>query len=63
MKYSEVERRLTKEGCYCVKKKGVRHPKWYSPITGKVFDLSHHGSEEVRPGTLRSISRDSGVKL
>lgn len=62
MKYSELERKLADAGCYCVKKKGS-HPKWYSPITGKTFDLSHHGKEEVRPGTLKSIIRDSGVKI
>ncbi|MDR0907182.1 MAG: type II toxin-antitoxin system HicA family toxin [Rikenellaceae bacterium] len=62
MKYSELERKLADAGCYCVKTKGP-HPKWYSPITGKEFDMSHHGKEEVRRGTLKSISRFSGVKL
>lgn len=62
MKYSEVERKLTKAGCYYLRD-GKKHPIWYSPITGKEFDLSHHKSEEVKFGTLKSISRDSGVKL
>ena len=62
MKYSEVERILKKAGCYYLKD-GKKHPVWFSPITGKAFQLSHHKSEEVRFGTLMSISRDSGVKL
>jgi predicted RNA binding protein YcfA (HicA-like mRNA interferase family) len=62
MKYSEVERLLTKAGCYHVKD-GKRHPTWFSPITGKKFQLSYHKSEEVKFGTLMSIVRDSGVKF
>ncbi len=45
MKYSEVHRRLKKAGCYQVGSN--RHPKWFSPITGKTFDTSHHESEEA----------------
>lgn len=64
MKYRELERILRKAGCYEVSRKGrTNHPRWYSPITGKTFDLSHHKSEEIRGGTLRSILRDSGVEL
>ena len=62
MKYSEVERRLKKAGCY---KDGemTGHPMWYSPLTDKYFKMSHHKSQEVAKGTLKSISNDSGVKL
>jgi hypothetical protein len=28
MKYSEIERKLKKEGCYCVDESG-KHPEWY----------------------------------
>lgn len=62
MKYSEVERKVKKHGCYFVRD-GKKHPIWFSPITGKEFQLSKHRSEEVKPGTLNSISRDSGVKF
>ena len=62
MKYSEVERKLKTLGCYHVRD-GKKHPIWFSPVTNKEFDLSHHRSEEVKPGTLKSISKDSGVKL
>lgn len=62
MKYSEVERKVKKQGCYQVRD-GKKHPIWYSPITGKEFQLSNHRSEEVKSGTLKSISKDSGVNF
>jgi len=62
MKYSELERKLKKEGCY---RDGTinGHPAWYSPKTDMHFKMSHHGTQEVAPGTLKSIIRDSGVKI
>ncbi|MBO5387652.1 MAG: type II toxin-antitoxin system HicA family toxin [Lachnospiraceae bacterium] len=62
MKYSELMKVLRRAGCYEKDRKG-RHPKWYSPITGKDFYLSHHEKEEVPRGTLGGILRDAGVKL
>jgi len=62
MKYSEVERKLKDGGCYCISESG-KHPEWFSPITGKKFSLSHHKSEEIKIGTKKSISNDSGIKL
>lgn len=60
MKYSELERKLKKHGCYWVYD-GKKHPIWYSPISQKEFQLSHHKSEEVKIGTLKSIMKDAGV--
>jgi predicted RNA binding protein YcfA (HicA-like mRNA interferase family) len=62
VKYSEVERKLKSKGCYYVRE-GKKHPVWFSPITEKEFDLSYHRSEEVKFGTLKSISKDSGVEI
>lgn len=62
MKYSEIERKLKKAGCYWVRD-GSRHPIWFSPITRKEFELSYHLSQEAKFGTMKSISKDSGVKL
>jgi predicted RNA binding protein YcfA (HicA-like mRNA interferase family) len=62
MKYAELERKLVKAGCKYIRD-GKKHPIWYSPITNKEFQTSHHKSEEVKKGTLMSILRDSGVKL
>lgn len=62
MKYSEIERKLAKQGCMFLRD-GKKHPIWFSPITGKEFQLSHHKSEEAKFGTMKSISKDSGVKF
>jgi len=62
MKYSELHRALKKIGCYELNKQVSGHPAWYSPITGKTFTTSNHQSEDVKPGTLGSIKRQSGLK-
>lgn len=62
MKYNEAEKKLRKAGC-CWVENGASHPIWFSPLTGKKFPLSYHGSQEIKPGTLKSIIKLSGVKL
>lgn len=53
MKYKELERLLKKVGCFDTKKQQVGHPMWFSPKTGKTFQMSNYGSEEVALGTLK----------
>jgi len=62
MKYSEVERKLKKAGCYFVSH-GANHDWWYSPITNRRFQIPRHKSAEAKGKTLKSISEQSGVKL
>ena len=62
MKYKELPKLLSKAGCYDTGRQRSGHPLWFSPITGKYFRTSNHGSEEVKTGTLKSILRDAGVK-
>lgn len=62
MKYNELHKLLAKAGCQDTGRQRSGHPLWYSPITGNYFKTSHHGSEEVKPGTLKSILRDAGIK-
>lgn len=62
MKYSEITRRLKSAGCY-IKKEGSNHTLWYSPITGRMFPVSRHKSEEAKRLTLKSISEQSGVNF
>ncbi|HBX47152.1 MAG TPA: type II toxin-antitoxin system HicA family toxin [Porphyromonadaceae bacterium] len=57
-----LKKKLKTGGCYWVYD-GGKHPIWYSPITGKKFALSYHKAEEVKYGTMKSISKDSGIKL
>jgi predicted RNA binding protein YcfA (HicA-like mRNA interferase family) len=62
MKYSEVERNLSVSGCRWYEN-GKRHPIWINPMTGIKFPLSYHKHQEVKPGTLKSISKLSGIQL
>jgi predicted RNA binding protein YcfA (HicA-like mRNA interferase family) len=62
MKYSELEKKLKKAGCYWYEN-GTNHPIWYSPITKKKFPLSYHKKQEIKSGTLKSIINLSGIKL
>ena len=62
MKYNELHKLLKRAGCYDTGKTMGGHPLWYSPKTEKYFKTSHHGSEEVPRGTLKSIKRDAGVE-
>lgn len=62
MKYSELERKLKKEGCRIVGDMNG-HPLWHSPITDQYFKTSHHKSKEIAKGTLKDIINKSGVKL
>lgn len=63
MKYNELHRILSKSGCYETGKQRAGHPEWYSPITKRKFITSNHLSAEVKLGTLKSIARDSGIKI
>lgn len=61
MTFGELKRLLKKNGCY-LDREGSRHEIWYSPITGKRFQLGRHNTEEVAAGTLNNIKKDAGLK-
>ena len=61
MKYSELEKLLRKAGC-TIKREGKSHTIWYSPITGKQFTVGRHKSQDVKPGTLKSIKEAAGLE-
>ena len=61
MRYSELEKKLRKAGCYLIDANG-RHPTWYSPITNREFQTSHHKSDEVKRKTMFNILKDAGIK-
>lgn len=61
MTYGELKKLLKKAGCY-LKREGTRHEIWYSPITGESFPVGRHKTEEVKPGTLKSIKEAAGLK-
>ena len=60
MKTSELKKMLTAKGCYVVSH-GGRHDKWFSPITGKMFVIPRHDSQELPIGTEKSIRKQAGV--
>ena len=62
MKYSELKRLLIKQGCYETGKEQNGHPLWYSPITKKTFQMSHHTGNEVATGTLNKILKTAGLR-
>ncbi len=61
MTYGELKKKLKKIGCY-PDHQGSNHEIWYSPITGKLFPVGRHNTEEVPTGTVKSIKKDSGLK-
>ena len=61
MKYSELEKKLRKVGCYPIGNND--HPIWYSPITGNKFKTGHHKSQEVKAGTLLAICKAAGITI
>ena len=48
-------------GCY-ITEHGTRHDDWYSPVTGKTFEVPRHPSKELAAGTAHSIMKDAGLK-
>ncbi|WP_314791405.1 type II toxin-antitoxin system HicA family toxin [Tannerella forsythia] len=62
MKYKELEKMVRKAGCYDTGRQQAGHPLWYSPKTGKSFQMSNHGGEEVARGTLNKILKAAGLK-
>lgn len=37
------------------------YPLWFSPKTGKYFQMSNHLSQEVAAGTLKKIKKAAGI--
>lgn len=62
MKYSELEKKLKKAGCFDTGEQSNGHPLWYSPITDADFQMSNHSGKEVATGTLNKILKAAGLK-
>lgn len=61
MKYSELAKKLKKIGCYDTGEQMNGHPLWFSPLTGNLFKMSNHTSQEVPKGTLKQIEKAAGI--
>jgi predicted RNA binding protein YcfA (HicA-like mRNA interferase family) len=62
MKTVEAIRKLSTAGCW-LEENRTNHDWWYSPITNLHFSVPRHNSKELPKGTLKNISKASGVKL
>jgi len=60
MKVSEVKKMLRENDCYFYRE-GSRHETWVSRKTGIKFQVPRHGTQDVPPGTLKSIKRSAGI--
>ena len=61
MKVNEVKKMLREHDCYLFRE-GSRHEIWVSRKTGKKFQVPRHGTQDVPPGTLKSIKRSAGIE-
>ena len=54
MKYSELEKKAKKNGCYDTgEQSSDGHPIWRNPKTGEKFKMSNHRSQEVKKAGLK----------
>ena len=67
MKYSELQKRLKSFACVEIKRhkqtgktKGS-HRLWQNLDNEKCGEIPYHGSDEIRPGTLRQIIKKLGI--
>lgn len=60
MKYSELIQLIKKNGCI-VYREGKNHTIYINPKTNKKFPVSHHKTQDVPTGTLKSIKKDAGL--
>ena len=56
-----MAKRIKKIGCYDTGEQMNGHPLWFSPLTGKLFKMSNHASQEVPKGTLKQIEKAAGL--
>lgn len=61
MKVNELKKMLRANGCYFYRE-GSRHEIWISQKTGKKFSVPRHGTQDVPPGTLKSIKDSAGIE-
>jgi phage/plasmid primase-like uncharacterized protein len=47
MKFSELKKMLNQNGCNKLSE-GSRHENWFSPITGQIFQVGRHTTQDVK---------------
>ena len=61
MKYSELIK-LLKRNKILFHRHGSNHDIWYSPITGRKFEIPRH-TKEIPTGTCNSILKCAGIQF
>jgi predicted RNA binding protein YcfA (HicA-like mRNA interferase family) len=61
MKCSELFRILTRDGWYCIGRKGS-HVKLVHPVKPGLIIFPDHGRNELGKGLIRKIMKDAGLK-
>ena len=61
MKISELKKKLKTYGCFQIGE-GKKH-EWWSPTSGRNFQVPRHMTAEVRKELLKYIKELSGIKL
>ncbi|MBQ3439979.1 MAG: type II toxin-antitoxin system HicA family toxin [Bacteroidales bacterium] len=61
MRVNELKRLLKSHGCHEWATNVRGHDVWYSPLTDAKFRVPRHQTQEIPPGTLRSILKQAGL--
>jgi predicted RNA binding protein YcfA (HicA-like mRNA interferase family) len=61
MRYRELARRLSKQGCEFLRQAGGSHEIWWRPGTDMRTVIPCHPSREIPSGTLHAILNDLGL--
>ena len=56
----ELKREFRKAGCFKVSE-GTNHEWWFSPLTGRRFQMGRHDNEEIKIKTETSMRKAAGV--
>ena len=59
-KWAELKREFKNAGCYW-ESDGGNHEWWFSPITGKRFQMGRHSQQEVPEGIEKTLRKQTGV--
>lgn len=62
MKISELKKKLKAYGCFHIRE-GKNHEWWWSPISGRNFQIPRHMTAEVGNELLKYVKEQSGIKL
>jgi mRNA interferase HicA len=63
VRYRDLAKRLRVLGCEFVRNGAGSHRIWCNPENGKYTTIPDWGSDDLKPGTLRSIVSDLGLRM